>query len=55
MLSFPDARIREPVAAFVCLVNESGQSERWQSGRLCNTGNVVYGKPYRGFESLPLR
>ena len=30
-------------------------TERWQSGRLCSTGNAVYGKPYRGFESLPLR
>ncbi len=29
--------------------------ERWQSGRLCSTGNAVCRKRYRGFESPPLR
>jgi uncharacterized protein len=29
--------------------------ERCQSGRMGDTGNVVYPKGYRGFESLPLR
>ena len=29
--------------------------ERWQSGRLCDPGKVVYWKRYRGFESLSLR
>ena len=30
-------------------------AERWQSGRMRRTRNAVYGQPYRGFESLPLR
>ena len=30
-------------------------SERWQSGRLCSTGNAVSPKGDRGFESRPLR
>ena len=34
---------------------EKQVSERWQSGRLCSTGNAVSGKLDRGFESLPLR
>lgn len=29
--------------------------ERWQSGRMRRTRNAVYGQPYRGFESHPLR
>ena len=29
--------------------------ERWQSGRLCSTGNAVSGQPDRGFESPSLR
>ena len=30
-------------------------SERWQSGRLWRSRKPLCGKPYRGFESLPLR
>ena len=29
--------------------------ERCQSGRMEHTANVLNGKPFRGFESLPLR
>lgn len=29
--------------------------ERWLSGRKRHTANVLYGQPYPGFESLPLR
>ena len=29
--------------------------ERCQSGRMEHTANVLSGKPFRGFESLPLR
>ena len=29
--------------------------ERWQSGRLWQSRKLLYGKLYRGFESLPLR
>jgi hypothetical protein len=27
----------------------------WPSGLRCTPGKRVYGKPYRGFESLPIR
>ncbi len=30
-------------------------TERCQSGRMEHTANVLNGKPFRGFESLPLR
>ena len=30
-------------------------AERWQRGRMRRTRNAVYGQPYRGFESHPLR
>ena len=35
--------------------NSVPHPERWQSGRLCSTGNAVCGQPYRGFESPSLR
>ena len=37
------------------LPTKSANTERWQSGRLCSTGNAVSSKGDRGFESLPLR
>ena len=36
--------------------SQKGQAEeRCQSGRMEHTANVLSGKPFRGFESLPLR
>ena len=40
--------IRNPKSAF-------RNRERCRSGLTGSTGNAVYGKPYRGFESHPLR
>ena len=34
---------------------EGATPERWQSGRLCSTGNAVSRKRDRGFESPSLR
>ena len=35
--------------------SDSNDPERWQSGRMRQTRNLLYGYPYRGFESLSLR
>ena len=44
------ASLRKDASAFI----ETG-TERWPSGLRRSLGKRVYGKPYRGFESLPLR
>ena len=44
------ASLRKDASAFI----ETGM-ERWPSGLRRSLGKRVYGKPYRGFESLPLR
>ncbi len=53
-------RCRDTTWAGACTIPKSCYSsshrpERCQSGRMGGIGNAVYGLPYRGFESHPLR
>lgn len=42
-------------ACLIEMLVPQARGERWPSGRRRGIGNAVYGKPYRGFKSRPLR
>ncbi len=52
---FPSHLGHVPVVAIVTRGHEGPAAERWPSGLRRTPGTRVYGKPYRGFESLSLR
>ena len=46
---------RPMLIALVAAIQAQRPLEGWPSGRRRTPGKCVYGKPYRGFESRPLR
>jgi hypothetical protein len=49
------ARAARGAMRLACVLFMKPKTEGWPSGRRRTPGKCVYGKPYRGFESRPLR